>query len=38
MVENIPPGALQQTVLTIETDVASEGKLEVQVLNSANTQ
>ena len=29
--ENIPPGGLIQTVLTVETDVPSEGEQEVQV-------
>ena len=29
--ENIPPGGLVQTVLTVETDVPSEGEQEVQV-------
>ena len=29
--ENIPPGGRIQTVLTVETDVPSEGKQEVQV-------
>ncbi|HOV85190.1 MAG TPA: OS_HP3 family (seleno)protein [Syntrophobacteraceae bacterium] len=29
--ENVPPGAPQRTVLSIETDMASEGKQEVQV-------
>ncbi len=37
--ENIPPGSRIPTVLTVETDVPSEGKLEVQVqaINLAGT-
>ncbi len=37
--ENIPPGSRIATILTVETDVPSEGKLEVQVqaINLAET-
>ena len=37
--ENIPPGSRVQTLLTVETDVVSEGKQEVQVqaINLAET-
>jgi hypothetical protein len=37
--ENIPPGSRIATVLTVETDVPSEGKVEVQVqaINLAET-
>jgi hypothetical protein len=37
--ENIPPGSMIPTILTVETDAPSEGKLEVQVqaINLAET-